>query len=115
MRAVFLIRAFVAMLVLVTSVGTGVARGTLPPAGAIVICNGHGSATILIDAAGNEVTEVALCGEAANGLFTQEAVTPESPVAAWSREPLARPAVVLAVLAPVTIGVSGARAPPVTV
>ncbi len=66
--------ALLALLVLVTSIGLGAARGAAAPADAVVICRGHASVTVFLDADGNEVGHHSICPEAALALMVQGGV-----------------------------------------
>ncbi|MEM9436197.1 MAG: hypothetical protein AAGA15_04085 [Pseudomonadota bacterium] len=68
-----LLVSFLAALILVTGVGLGHARGVMPAEGAVVICHGHSTAVIWIDADGQEVEQHILCPEAALGFLADTA------------------------------------------
>ena len=67
MKAVLL--SWLVLTITLTSVGLGHARGILPGTDSIVICQGHISTVIWVDAQGNEVKKPSLCADAALALF----------------------------------------------
>ena len=64
-----LLLSWLVLTITLTSVGLGHARGILPGTDSIVICQGHISTVIWVDAQGNEVEKPALCADAALALF----------------------------------------------
>ncbi|MEO0487807.1 MAG: hypothetical protein AAF092_18055 [Pseudomonadota bacterium] len=76
-----LITLICALLVL-TSAGVGVAKGTLPAADGIVICRGHGTHTVWIDAQGEEVAQHALCAEGVQSMMLLASV--DQAPSAWT-------------------------------
>ncbi|MEM9853629.1 MAG: hypothetical protein AAF841_04160 [Pseudomonadota bacterium] len=107
-----LLLSLLSALVVMTSTGLGLARGSMPALEGHVICQGHAITTIWIDAQGREVERQALCPDAALSLLVQSAVAaPETGHVAFVRMAempalLARPAPAATLLKP------QARAPP---
>ncbi|MEM0935354.1 MAG: hypothetical protein AAF646_00870 [Pseudomonadota bacterium] len=75
------------LLVVVTSVGAGFARGQGAPAGSLTICRGHSVVTIFVDAAGNEVALPVLCPDC-----VLKSSGPAPPGTASAQQRAARPA-----------------------
>lgn len=65
-----------ALLLGVSALGFGMARGQAPQAGQIVICTGQGIVTISIDADGKPVERHTLCPDAALTLMAAVATAP---------------------------------------
>ncbi|MEO1797493.1 MAG: hypothetical protein AAFR53_10820 [Pseudomonadota bacterium] len=79
MRSVFL--SILAALTLITSVGLGHARGAMPAEDGFVICRGHVTTIVWIDASGAEVEAEVLCPDAALSLLTHAAM--DAPSLRW--------------------------------
>lgn len=58
-----------ALLLTLTSVGAGVARGQGSAADTLVICNGHGTTLVQVDTNGDVVEIIQLCPECIGALF----------------------------------------------
>lgn len=54
---------------LLTSAGVGAAKGALPAADGIVICRGHGTHTVWINAQGEEIGHHALCADGVQSML----------------------------------------------
>ena len=104
-----------ALLVAITSLGLGAARGAASPSEAIVICRGLTAITIWVDDAGNEVPHQDICPAAALALLVSGGAAAQE--ARWD---LARAPVAWAAPAPGAVpalaqGHQDARGPPVLI
>ena len=103
---------FLSLLLTVSSVGFGMARGLIPPAGQMVICTGNGLITVSFDANGQPVESHTLCPDSVMSLQAAVAVPP---LGAESDVPLGRQMIWVdptLVVEEDGLIVYGARAPP---
>lgn len=95
-----------------SAVGAGHARGQAPVAGHAVICSGHGTVTVPVDASGAPVARQGLCPDCVMTLHAPSAAGPDAPGHRVAPTRLRLPAEARPVPRPERRGVPQARAPP---
>ncbi|MFW2588027.1 hypothetical protein [Sagittula sp. SSi028] len=100
-----------ALTLLLTNVSAGVARGQSTPVGAIEICHGLVTHTVLIDAKGQPVTHVQLCDDGVLALLSTVASADAVPVQEARFRAVSYP-VAVGRATGATVPQGGARGPP---
>lgn len=111
LRAPRILSLLLAGLIAVASVGLGHARGQAPAADLIVICSGHGVATIVVDASGEPVELQVICPDCALSHFVDPGTPPGAQIRMKLRGAPA-PALRDGAVPPVSVVRATARAPP---
>ncbi len=105
---------FLVCILTMTSVTMAAAKGQSAPVGAMVICAGQGSYTVLVDAEGQPTGAVHLCPDCALSLFDTSAIDPF--ILVTRIVPVARAHVIESLAAdPQAVLAANARGPPVLV
>jgi hypothetical protein len=76
----FLFNAALCVLILVTAVGLGVARGQAKSTGSVVLCTGFGQLTVAVDATGAPIEHASQCPDCATSFFNVGGAAPVTQV-----------------------------------